>query len=595
MTLAAPPSIPRAVRGAGNLELAAALLIAGFLAWLWLPLARIGVDAHHDGIMLKPALDVLSGQVLFRDSFNQYGALTVYLHALGLWIHPSLFTLKAMSVLATVLSLFIFYAAWREILPTSLAIAAAAMYIGFIPFFDSAWIIIPWSSDFAMLFQAVALYAILQVLKGRSGLFWPVGLGVACAAVLWCRQPVGILLVVAVTVILSASVWAGLHLPKQSWLRVVVWVGLGFLAVNALMIIRLADGNALGPWWEQNIVWPKRWALAADSGANRWGLYWSARLDPITWLASAIGLGLLLLPGYITHFHRGRRGVLFASIYYLLLGWLAWWGWAWWRQWFIVPRAGWVGITFVVVSAYTVFSFRKAFLFRAKGSTAHSHEFFLVAALTGVSLASLAQLYPVPCPRHFFWALGPVFGLVLYALWRWTGVRALGLATAVGILLLPNLHDKLERAGQTLRQPMETITEPSLLAGIKELVQERDFYRDLDKFYQSVESSKPGTPVVLFGSDALLICFTRNLMNPGPYYVTWNLLIEPEASRMRWVEILGRRPLVMVHRYDQFKVERFVEREAYAEVWRREQAGVVIYAPREWAGELIGVVPTAKP
>ena len=58
-------------------------LVAGLLAvvlavLLW-PMASLGVDPHHDGIMLKPALDVLSGQVLFRDTFTQYGALTTYL------------------------------------------------------------------------------------------------------------------------------------------------------------------------------------------------------------------------------------------------------------------------------------------------------------------------------------------------------------------------------------------------------------------------------------------------------------------------------------------------------------------------------------
>ena len=40
--------------------LTASLLAAGLTAIL-VPFARIGVDPHHDGVMLKPALDVLSG------------------------------------------------------------------------------------------------------------------------------------------------------------------------------------------------------------------------------------------------------------------------------------------------------------------------------------------------------------------------------------------------------------------------------------------------------------------------------------------------------------------------------------------------------
>ena len=79
--------------------LVASLLAAGLMALLF-PLSRLGVDAHHDGIMLKPALDVLAGQVLFRDTFTQYGALTTYLQAAALWIQPGLLSLRFMTVAA---------------------------------------------------------------------------------------------------------------------------------------------------------------------------------------------------------------------------------------------------------------------------------------------------------------------------------------------------------------------------------------------------------------------------------------------------------------------------------------------------------------
>jgi len=46
----------------------------------------LGVDPHHQGIMFKPAFDVAHGQMLFRDTFTQYGALTTLLHAWALRI-----------------------------------------------------------------------------------------------------------------------------------------------------------------------------------------------------------------------------------------------------------------------------------------------------------------------------------------------------------------------------------------------------------------------------------------------------------------------------------------------------------------------------
>ena len=38
--------------------------------------AFLGVDTQHDGVMFKTASDMAHGNMIFRDSFNQYGALT---------------------------------------------------------------------------------------------------------------------------------------------------------------------------------------------------------------------------------------------------------------------------------------------------------------------------------------------------------------------------------------------------------------------------------------------------------------------------------------------------------------------------------------
>ena len=91
-----------------------AVCLASLLAWMLVPIARLGVDPHHDGIILKTALDVLSGQVLFRDTFNQYGALSAYLHALALRVSPTLYSMQIMTVGAYAVSLIFFYGIWRR-------------------------------------------------------------------------------------------------------------------------------------------------------------------------------------------------------------------------------------------------------------------------------------------------------------------------------------------------------------------------------------------------------------------------------------------------------------------------------------------------
>ena len=112
--------------------LLAGLLSAGLAAGR-IPFARLGVDLHHDGIMLKPALDVLSGQVLFRDTFMQYGALSCYLQVAALWLHPSLLAVRLLIVAAYAVTLFFLYAAWRLVLPRSLTVLSCGLLILFIP------------------------------------------------------------------------------------------------------------------------------------------------------------------------------------------------------------------------------------------------------------------------------------------------------------------------------------------------------------------------------------------------------------------------------------------------------------------------------
>jgi hypothetical protein len=50
--------------------------------------------------MLKPALDVLAGQVVFRDTFSQYGAGLHYLQAATLWAFGPTLRVMRLSALA---------------------------------------------------------------------------------------------------------------------------------------------------------------------------------------------------------------------------------------------------------------------------------------------------------------------------------------------------------------------------------------------------------------------------------------------------------------------------------------------------------------
>jgi hypothetical protein len=157
-----------------RVDVAIACVLAVSSFFVTVPFAAIGLDLHHDGIMLKPALDVADGQVLFRDTFSQYGPLTTFLHAAVLKISPTLLALKVFSVAADAVALGVFYLVWRSILPRSLAVVSAAMFVLLNPLFVSVWTVLPWSSDIAMVFQAIAWLALVQTIVADRRLPWAV-------------------------------------------------------------------------------------------------------------------------------------------------------------------------------------------------------------------------------------------------------------------------------------------------------------------------------------------------------------------------------------------------------------------------------------
>src|SRR5262245_15414059 len=104
---------------------------------LFYPFAFMGVDPYHDGLMLKPALDVLDGQVLYRDTFSPYGAATVYFQAVCLLLFGSTLTvLKVSTVVLYATAAGLFAAVWRSFLPRGLTILAHTLWLATAYFFS---------------------------------------------------------------------------------------------------------------------------------------------------------------------------------------------------------------------------------------------------------------------------------------------------------------------------------------------------------------------------------------------------------------------------------------------------------------------------
>lgn len=575
-------------------------LVASVLALvtvaLLLPMAPIGVDSHHDGIMLKPAMDVRSGQVLFRDSFTQYGAITTYVQALTLALQPSLLALRLVTVGVYALSLLCLYAAWRLVLPRGLAAVAGGFFILFIPAYEQEpwnfqyWMLLPWSSAFAMLFQAVGLYALFRVIRGEQPERWGLVLGLACAAVFWCRQPVGVLMAGSLVAIWPALHWTG-WVPAQSSKRVILGrILAGFAAVHALLLGHIALSGALPEWWYQNIVWPVRLKDA---------VVWKDTLFPASNPAAAAGLVALALalalPGLVRHYRPGLPRAWVVFYWVALAGVLAWQH-AWLGRTLAMQGRGWNVVLPLVVIGLAVGSIVKAW---RRGGVARSTEYYLSAAWAALGLASLMQYYPMGDVWHMFYALAPVFGLFVFAVWRWSGHPAPVVAAVLAIALVPTAWFRIQSMPAALNRPLVTLTKPALLRGMKVPPEQA---RDLDQIADTlalVERFRPDIPGVLIGNDALYLCYLRNKANPIPYFVTWRGLAGQANNLRRWDYIHRVRPVLILEKPRWEAVDEFYQREKYVPLHYVQAEFLEIAVPQELADamgvKLYGIFGIGRP
>ncbi len=561
--------------------LIAGSLVLGLVALL-VPFAPLGVDPHHDGIMLKPALDVLAGQVLFRDTFTQYGALTTYLQVMALLIEPSLLAIRFLTVTVYAVTLFFLYATWRLILPRSLALLSGGLYILFIPSYEKDWLnqywtLLPWSSVFAMMFQSIGIYALFRLIAGGKAKHWGLLLGLACACVFWCRQPVGVIMAGCLAVIWPALHWTDWSPAGSSRRAALLWIIGGFMGTHALLMGGVLLSGAGPAWWYQNIVWPSKWVIGSVNVNLR--AFTTVFVHP----AAAAWLLVLLLAAALPRLARRYRANLSARLipaYYLCLGLVLVSHHAWLLQVLALRDGGWTALLPIVVVLLAIISLGPVFVARRTPKTT---EYYLVAALAALSLGSLLQYYPVPDSWHMLWALAPAFGLCVFGFWRWLAWPAPVLALALAAAFLPSVYAKARSAADCLNLPTVALTAPSVLRGMKVAPEEARTLGRITDTVGLILKHRPDIPSVMIGSDALMLCFTPNLTNSTPYYVNWENLADEQIHQQRWRYIRDVRPLMYFHKANWSAVGDFYRRGRYVPLLYLPKEALEIAIPQELA------------
>jgi hypothetical protein len=406
---------------------------------------------------------------------------------------------------------------------------------------------------------------------------WGLVLGLSCACIFWCRQPVGLIIAGCVAATWLALQWVNWAPPGLSKGRTLGAIAGGFMAVHALFLGGILLSGAGSAWWYQNIVWPGKWSGTVPLG---WGKLVTVYTHPD---AAAWLLAFLLAAALPRLLRRFRPELPRTAIlaYYLGLGLVLVWRHAAVLPLLALRDGGWTALFPLIILGQAAVSLGQAGFSR---NTPKTTEYYLIAALAAVSLGSLLQYYPLPDSWHMLWSLAPAFGLGVFVFWRWLGWSAPVLSVVFALALLPGVATKARLVADCLTQPWVTLTSPAVLRGMKVLPAQA---RSIDQIADTMDlilRKSPDLPSILIGNDALVLTFTHNHFNPLPYYVNWPGLADDAASQQRrWGYIEEVRPMVFFQRARWDTVNDFYRRAHYVPLLYATDEAMEIAVPQELA------------
>ena len=206
---------------------------------------------------------------------------------------------------------------------------------------------------------------------------------------------------------------------------------------------------------------------------------------------------------------------------------------------------------------------------------------YLTAALGGLSLASLAQYFPVPDQWHVAWALSPTVGLFVYALWRWTGWPAAILTMVLAACFLAPAISVVHSVRLSMTQPTVTLAEPAFLKGMRVSPQQAQTLATVSATVQRALRYAPALPSALFGQNALLLCYTPNRENPTPYVFDLPGLAPAEEDQKRFTYIQAKRPMLFFCNPKRDILSGLLQANHYASLAYIPELDVEIAAPDE--------------
>lgn len=238
------------------------------------PFARIDLDRHHDGIMLAPAVAIHEGLIVHRDVNAQYGPITPIVHSMFLNLDSagSLYAIRLANLLFISLTVF-FISDLGRVAPNNWNLnfnVTKFSAITWIVLCD-AWVgvtMLPWSSVIVATFISCGLYflAVSQKFASRNT-FYMTFLCAGISGIFVGLSPFTRLNVGLVTSLISVLMLITFSLISPStWKHTAIGYLIGFFVSVTVVIAYLGSVQALPDFYQQSIIWPRKWAPLAIQG-----------------------------------------------------------------------------------------------------------------------------------------------------------------------------------------------------------------------------------------------------------------------------------------------------------------------------------------
>lgn len=451
--------------------------------------ALVRIDLHHDAVMLKPAIDVAAGKVIFRDTFCQYGALAVWIQALAVKLFGGeLAVIQLLTVLFYGGSAVVCDRIFRRFLTAPYRVLNLVMFWGMAPFYLVP--MHPWSSVYALFFMLLNTEFLLRFLDdGRAWALWLAG---GCAGLAFlARHPCGAICIAGLAVLAAAA-----FLDRRKFWDLAAYMA-GFAVVLAVFALYLTLFGAWSDYLRQCFGYVI--GFAVERGGN---LRWSEiakrffPLNEVMWLIDTVYsvlplLCIALVLSALRHMKDASADERKTKLACLLLG------------------------------------------------------------VTG--LVSWHQYYPVPCLRHLYWAAIPMFGvlaLTVRKLWDAAERKVLKRSAAallVGIALLP-AGIRLVFGAVPLLATLSEFNRVTHLPGLHNMLLSNRELAALDPIWGICNVLPPeikSRGVFNYTPDAVF-----SVMLPGtgfrhPMFVNWGGGVYPDYPEKALAYITRHRPAVL--------------------------------------------------